>query len=81
MGNETGTGATETKPGYQTTEFWLVIATNVANIILAMSQVTDAKTAVMLATIGNGIYAVARGLAKQGVAYMPPAQPDVPKKP
>lgn len=52
--------------GYATTEFWLTIAGNVAAILLAVSEILPAEKAATLALIANAIYALSRGLAKQG---------------
>lgn len=56
----------ETKPGYLTTEFWLLIVANVL-INLGAIDVGDAKIKglITLATIIG--YQLSRGLAKSGV--------------
>jgi hypothetical protein len=56
----------ETRPGWQTTEFWLVVLVNVLPELGAI-DVGSAKIKglIHLATIVG--YALARGLAKQGV--------------
>lgn len=67
----------ETKPGYQTTEFWVSVLTGaymVLNTTGLVSQVPDRWAAVALAII-TAAYSVARGQAKQGVAYTPPVSP------
>jgi len=62
----------ETKQFWKTSEFWLTVATNAANILLYLSGVIDGKWAGILATVSNALYAVSRGIAKQGVAPTPP---------
>lgn len=66
----------ETKPGIQTTEFWTMLFGQV----VAMAQLTGAWqyapssknpfVLIAMAVLG-GLYAVARGQAKQGVPYTP----------
>lgn len=53
------------KPGIKTTEFWLTVAGNVAAILLTFGEVLDPKTGSVLMAIGNGLYAISRGLAKK----------------
>ncbi len=57
----------ETKPAYKTSEFWLIVATNIAGIITTSAGLLPAKYSVPTLTLANSIYAVARGLAKSGV--------------
>lgn len=64
MSTET-TPTPETKPGFKTSEFWLIIATNVAGILAAVGGALPAEKAGMLLVISNGIYAISRGLAKK----------------
>ena len=52
------------KPGYKTTEFYLVLATNLAVFISALSDALPPKYATYGAAIVNGLYAIARGLSK-----------------
>jgi hypothetical protein len=61
----------ETRPGWQTTEFWLVVLVNVLPELGAI-DVGSAKIKglIHLATIVG--YALARGLAKQGVPDVDP---------
>lgn len=57
----------ETKPGTRTTEFWLIlIGANVAPIAMVVAEVLPPKYAVIAMATGNALYAIARGLAKQG---------------
>lgn len=64
----------ETKPGIQTTEFWIALFTNVAGFA-DLFGVVDAgvnnKYGIIAIAIVNGLYAVGRGRAKQGVPYKP----------
>jgi hypothetical protein len=64
----------ETKPGMKTTEFWITLITNVLSV-LNMSgawNFTPNKWSVLTLAIVNGLYAVARGLAKAGVPRQVP---------
>lgn len=64
----------ETKPGYLTTEFWITMLGNLGgllNLVGAWNFVPNTWIVGALAVI-NGLYAVSRGQAKQGVAYTPP---------
>ena len=58
----------ETKPSFYTTEFWLTIATNLATILMALAGVLDPQYATVVMAIANALYALSRGLAKQGVS-------------
>ena len=60
----------ETKPGWKTTEFWLVLLTNVTVIFGQLVDVIHIKPQVAAAglIVLNGLYSIARGLAKKGVA-------------
>jgi hypothetical protein len=66
----------ETKPGYQTTEFWTMLFGQIVGLLQltgAWQYMPDGKNPfviVAMAVLG-GLYAVARGQAKQGVAYTP----------
>ena len=63
----------ETKPGYLTTEFWVSILSGiymVLNTTGLISQIPNKWAAVALAVI-TAAYTVARGVAKQGIAYDP----------
>lgn len=55
----------EIKPGTQTTEFWLAIATNVLMIFGAVAGVIPGKYGAALLTVVNVGYAVLRTLVKQ----------------
>lgn len=59
----------ETKPGPQTTEFWVTIftgATQALNLFGLWDYVPNSVSVYALAIIG-GLYAVSRGIAKQGI--------------
>lgn len=61
----------ETKPGYETTEFWITIFTNIfalLNLAGAWDYVPNKWSAIAVAIV-NGAYAVSRGQAKQGIPY------------
>ena len=63
----------ETKPGYLTTEFWVSILTGlymVLNTTGVVNQIPAKFSGIALAII-SAFYALARGQAKQGVAYTP----------
>ncbi len=65
----------ETKPGYLTTEFWVSIFSGlymVLNTTGVLNQIPPKFGAIAVAVI-SAAYAVARGQAKQGVAYDPNA--------
>lgn len=54
------------RPGYKTTEFWLtVLSANVAPAVLALSGALPPQYALVATAVGNGLYAVGRGIAKQ----------------
>lgn len=64
----------ETKPAYLTTEFWATIfglALNFVNVAGVWDWASNWHSGI-LATILIAAYSVARGHAKQGVAYTPP---------
>lgn len=66
------------KPGWATTEFWLTVATTVISLLVGLGVVgpdfaakhEDVVNALCLlaATIAPAVYAVARSIAKHGVA-------------
>lgn len=63
----------ETKIFYKTSEFWLVVFTNVLAIVAQMAGSLPAKYAVPLQAFINAGYALSRGLAKSGVPPTPGA--------
>lgn len=56
----------ESKPGYLTTEFWLVVLVNVLPE-LGVIDVGDTRLKGLIHLLTIVGYAIARGLAKQGV--------------
>lgn len=52
------------KPGYKTTEFWVTTIVSVAALVAALAGELSPKYAALAAAISQGLYAVARGLAK-----------------
>jgi hypothetical protein len=59
----------ETKPAYATTEFWitvLALATSVVQQAVGLFNISDSRVLLFQSIIVSA-YAVARGLAKQGV--------------
>jgi hypothetical protein len=52
------------KPGWQTTEFWVTVASAVGMITAAASGVLPSKYAAFLITISGVAYKISRGLAK-----------------
>lgn len=55
----------ESKPGYLTTEFWLVVVANVLSQAGALEISDKYKSIVLFVTLVG--YTISRGLAKQGV--------------
>ena len=63
----------ETKPGYKTTEFWVVMATIVAGVLGSLLSPSQAEQGavwanwigVICATASACAYAIARGLTKR----------------
>lgn len=53
-------------PGHRTTEFWVSALTALGNVVGALAGVIPADFAVTASAIVAGLYAIARGLAKQG---------------
>lgn len=56
------------KSGWKTSEFWLVVLSNIAAVVPALNGVIPADKAATLLVIVNSIYAVVRALAKSGPA-------------
>jgi hypothetical protein len=61
----------ETKAGWRTTEFWVLVVGSLA-IVLEGVQV-PAKYEGAVAAVLGGLYIVSRGLAKKGVPVVEPA--------
>jgi hypothetical protein len=62
----------ETKPGYKTTEFYAMWATNLALLISAIAEGLPPKYAAFAASIVTGLYSVGRAISKFGLPYNPP---------
>lgn len=62
----------ETKPFWQTSEFWVIAFSNLATIISLLADALPAKYGVPLMGMMNAFYAIARGIAKSGNP-VPPA--------
>lgn len=54
------------KPGWQTTEFWVTVATDVGAVTAALAGGLPAQWAATVAAVSTTAYAIARGLAKNG---------------
>ena len=50
--------------GFKSTEFWLTIAVNLAALISALASALPPQLSAILATVATGLYALARGWAK-----------------
>lgn len=55
---------TPAKPGYRTTEFWVLVAATIGEITAAAAGVIPGKTAALFLTISAVAYKISRGLAK-----------------
>lgn len=62
------------KPGYRTTEFWILIATALAAALTAVEDQIDPKWSLAITAGMGALYGVSRGLAKRGQS--PVAQRD-----
>lgn len=52
------------KPGWQTTEFWLNLASQIAVVFTAVKGFIPANIATMLSVGGVAVYTIARTIAK-----------------
>ena len=52
------------KPGYKTSEAWIVVLTNVALVVSAAADWLPPRYAAIGSAISTAAYAIARGLAK-----------------
>lgn len=60
-------GVSKVKPGWKTTEFWLVVLPNIQQFVNALQGgLPDRITMIALALL-NGAYAIARSIAKKPV--------------
>lgn len=64
------------KTGYKTTEFWLVIITNLLAVVTAFNGLLDPKTAGIIVAVLNGLYAILRSVVK--INTPDATTPDVP---
>lgn len=53
-----------TRRGFQTTEFWVVVATNVGILAAALADALPAKYAAIASAVSTAAYAISRGLTK-----------------
>lgn len=67
------------KPGHLTTEFWVIVLTNLGLVVAALAEALPPKWAALGVAVANAAYAVARGLAKLGTTPTPvvPVEPVV----
>lgn len=67
------------KPGYLTTEFWLVVLVQLANLGAALAAVLPPRYAAIVSGAVTVAYAIARGWTKRPpvppVVVVPPAVP------
>jgi len=65
------------KPGYLTTEFWVIVLTAVGSVVAASASWLTPRYAALASAIAAGAYAIARGIAKRPTAVInpPPAPP------
>ena len=57
----------ETRAGWKSTEFWIVVTVLLADLITGLTGVLPPEWAGASATVVTVLYAVSRGLAKHGV--------------
>lgn len=65
----------ESKEGYKTTEFWLMIVISLLTVVDGI-PLPEKYEAVVVAALGIA-YALSRGLAKKGVAVVEPQKDEV----
>jgi hypothetical protein len=54
----------EVKSGYKTTEFWLVVVSNIGNVVTACAGLIPPSTAVIVSAVLNCIYTILRSAVK-----------------
>lgn len=67
---------TESKPGYKTTEFWVVLAGFLLGVLqeaVGIFHITDNRV-LLFQTVITSAYAVSRGLAKSGAPALVKAE-------
>lgn len=57
--------------GLRTTEFWITVLTSVGLVSAALANALPAKWAAVAVAATNGLYTIARGLAKVGTTPTP----------
>ena len=57
----------ETKAFYQTSEWWLTLASNLAALVTILADVLPARYGIPMMMGVNAFYALSRGMAKAGV--------------
>jgi hypothetical protein len=63
------------KPGYLTTEFWVVVLTAVGSVVAAAASWLTPRYAALASAVAAGAYSIARGLAKHPAAVVNPPPP------
>ena len=63
----------DVKAGWQTSEFWLIVVTNLLAVATAMQGSLNPQTAAIILAVLNGVYTVLRTIVKGGT--IPPATP------
>jgi len=53
------------KPGWKTTEFWLVVVANLMNVVGALKGLVKPEIATIAVTVLDGLYAILRTFAKK----------------
>lgn len=74
-----GAVAVETRPGWKTTEFWMLVVGLIVTTVqeaVGIFNITD-PTVLKVQGLIVAAYAVARGLAKAGVPNVAPALPAI----
>jgi len=52
------------KPGWQTSEFWINLAGQIATVWAAVSGIIPPKVAAIVSTVGIAVYTIARTVLK-----------------
>ena len=60
-----GTLDPEIKPGFKTTEFWMVILTMIGSVATSVAGIIPAKWAAVASAVAGAAYAISRGMAKK----------------
>jgi hypothetical protein len=71
--------AVETRPGWKTTEFWVMVLALVVSAVqeaVGLFNITDNRV-LFFQSIVVGAYSLSRGLAKAGVPNVAPAAPSL----